>query len=340
METIRVGRGRRVLISQKDYEAVRKRLKNAYIRGGDAQLEAAKVSIYKQYGITYPKQEHIVQHRKYTPFVNQEELLRRIAPDTLFVRREDVFDIKFDKFVKEPIMRPVELSKEAKRVANELIELGFTDTLVMGKAPALELLIRLQDICNGFEPVNVDPFYDQVDYAFKENKPKREIAYRPFSENPKVDELINLMEEIDTGKNQVVVWASRKLMLDACAGRLEKEGISSVRYDGSASDGEKEEAERKFLSREVSVFLANQASGAYGLNCLSQCSYAVYMCVDGSVEKYHQSQHRILRGQLTAPKFSYAIYGAGTVEERQWAGLKVGQELIEADNRKDKFLFT
>jgi hypothetical protein len=112
-----------------------------------------------------------------------------------------------------------------------------------------------------------------------------------------------------------------------------------VRYDGGVSDSLKEEAEKKFLSREVSVFLANQASGAYGLNCLSQCSYAVYLCVDGSVEKYHQSQHRILRGQLHAPKFAYVIYAAGTVEERQWTALKVGQELIDTDNRKEKFTF-
>jgi SNF2 family DNA or RNA helicase len=324
MQTIRIGRGRRVLISQKDYAAIRTRLKNAFIRGGEIQLEAAKESIFKQFAIDYAKQEHIIRHRKYTPFINEKELLRRIAPDTLFVRREDVFDIQFDKFVKEPIMRPVELSKEAKRIANELIELGFTDRLVLGKAPALELLVRLQDVCNGFEPVKDD---------------EGEVSCHPLSENPKLDELIDLMEEIGVGKNQVAVWVSRRNLLNACASRLEKEGISFVRYDGDASNSLKEEAEKKFLSREVSVFLANQSSGAYGLNCLSQCSYAVYMCVDGSVEKYHQSQHRILRGQLAAPKFSYAVYAAGTVEERQWTALKVGQELIEADNRKEKFIF-
>jgi hypothetical protein len=324
METIRVGRGRRVLISQKDYEAIRIRLKNAFIRGGEMQLEAAKESIFKQFAIDYAKQEHIIRHRKYTPFINEKELLRRIAPDTLFVRREDVFDIRFDKFVKEPIMRPVKLSGNAKRIANEFVELGFTNNFVLGKAPALELLTRLQDICNGFEPVKDDA---------------GKVSYRPLSENPKLDELISLMEEIGIGKNQMVVWASRKNLLNACAERFEKEGISFVRYDGDASNSLKEEAEKKFLSREVSVFLANQSSGAYGLNCLAQCSYAVYMCVDGSVEKYHQSQHRILRGQLTAPKFSYAIYAGGTVEERQWTSLKVGKELIEVDNRKEKFIF-
>jgi hypothetical protein len=324
MQTIRVGRGRRVLISQKDYKAVRERLRNAFIRGGETRLEAAKESVFKQFGISYAKQEHIIQHRKYTPFINEKELLRRISPDTLFVRRADVFDIRFDKFVKEPIMRPVALSREAKRIANELIEVGFTERLVLGKAPALELMTRLQDVCNGFEPV-------------KNNE--GDVSYRPLSENPKLDELIALMEEIDVNTNQIVVWSSRRNLLDLCAKRFEKEGYAFVRYDGSASDSEKESAEQAFIKREAAIFLANQASGAFGLNCLAQCSYAVYMCVDGSVERYHQSQHRILRGQLTAPKFSYAIYAEGTVEERQWTALKVGQELIEADNRKEKFVF-
>jgi hypothetical protein len=325
MQTIRVGRGRRVLISQKDYAAIRTRLKNAFVRGGETRLEAAKAGIFNQFGIDYAKQEHIIQHRKYTPFINEKELLRRIAPDTLFVRREDVFDIQFDKFVKDPIMRPVKLPQNAKRIANELIERGFTDRLVLGKAPALELMTRLQDICNGFEPVK---------------DAEGNVTYHPLPENPKLDELIALMEEIDVCNNQVVVWASRRNLLDLCAVRFEKEGYAFVRYDGSASDAEKEGAEQAFIKKEAAIFLANQASGAFGLNCLSQCAYAVYMCVDGSVERYHQSQHRILRGQLTAPKFSFAVYAKGTVEERQWTALKVGQELIEADNRKEKFMFT
>jgi hypothetical protein len=324
METIRVGRGRRVLISQKDYTMIRTRLKNAYIRGGETQLEAAKESVFKQFAIDYAKQEHIIRHRKYTPFINEKELLRRIAPDTLFVKREDVFDIQFDRFVKEPIMRPVKLPQGAKRIANELIELGFTDRLVLGKAPALELMTRLQDICNGFEPVK--------DGAGN-------VSYSPFSENPKLDALITLLEEIGVDNNQVVVWASRRNLLDLCAVRCEKEGYTFVRYDGSASDSEKEKAEQAFTKKEALIFLANQSSGAFGLNCLSQCSYAVYMCIDGSVERYHQSQHRILRGQLTAPKFSYAIYAEGSVEERQWTALKAGQELLETDNRKEKFIF-
>jgi SNF2 family DNA or RNA helicase len=335
MTTIRVGRGRRVLISQKDYEKVRNRLKNAYRRGGDIQLEAAKVSVFKQYAIDYAKQEHIIQHRNYTPFLNEGELLRRIAPDTLFVRREDIFDIRFEKFVKEPIMRPVKLSSKAKTLANDLIELGFTDKLVLGKAPALDLQMRLQDICNGFEPI------EHKEIKLVRGKPQevRTIEYKPLGENPKLDELMELLEEIDAAKNQVVVWSSRKAMLRACEAAFTAAGYSFVTYDGDTSDREKARAEEMFERREVQIFNVNQASGAYGFNCLGQCSYAVYMCVDGSVERFHQSQHRLLRGQLDAPKFAYGIYAEGTVEERQWTSLRVGKELIEADNRREKFQF-
>jgi SNF2 family DNA or RNA helicase len=324
MMTIHVGRGRRVLIGQKDYKEIRTRLKNAYIRGGEGQLEAAKCSIYRHYHIDHAKQEHIIKHRKYTPFLNKEEIMRRIAKDTIFVRREDIFDIKYEKFVKEPIMRPVRLSMEAKRIINELVELGFTDKLVLGKVPALELMHRVQDVCNGFEPVK------DVDTGV--------VSHISLKENAKVDTLMELLEEIDVEKNQVVIWSSRKLLIRACADAFTANGISYVIYDGDAKDSDKEEAEKKFENKEVQVFLANQASGAYGLNCLANCGYMVWMCVDESVEKYRQAMSRILRGQLAAPKFAYAIYAEGSIEERQWEALRVGQELLDTENYKETFM--
>jgi hypothetical protein len=335
METIRIGRGRRVLIGQKDYAAIRTRLKNAFIRGGEMRLEAAKESVFKQFAVDYAKQEHIIRHRKYTPFVNERELLRRIAPDTLFVRREDVFDTRFEKFVKEPIMRSVKLSPGAKKLANELVDMGFTDTLTLGKAPALELQMRLQDICNGFEPVE----HKEIKIVNGKPQEKRTVEYKPLPENPKLDELAELLEEIDVQRNQVVIWSSRKSMLGACEKVFETAGYTYATYDGDTSDNEKARAEELFQKREVQIFNVNQASGAYGFNCLGQCSYAIYMCVDGSVERFHQSQYRLLRGQLFAPKFAYSIFVEGSVEERQWNALRVGKELIEADNRKEKFIF-
>ena len=325
MMTIRVGRGRRVLINQNDWKTIRMRLKNAYLRGGELQLEATKGTIFRQYAIDYAKQEHIIKHREYTPFLNKAELIKRIAPDTIFVERKDIFDVSFDKFVKEPIMRSVELSSEAKRIGNQLVELGFTDNLTLGKSAALELQPRLQDVCNGFEPIK--------------NNETGEITYRKLKENPKLDGLMELLDEIGVEHNQVAVWSSRKLLIKACGEAFEKAGISYTLYDGGATNAEKEEAERKVKDKEVQVFLGNQASGAYGLNCLKNFNYKIILCVDGSVERHYQVLHRILRGQLIAPKFAYGLYVKGSLEERQWKSLRVGQELISTDNGKDIFQF-
>jgi SNF2 family DNA or RNA helicase len=319
--TMHAARGRRITISQKDYAAIRAALVRAWERGGERSLYFTYETVQNKYGVSPSRQQHIMEHRRYSPFIKQEELMERIAPCTEFVKREDIFDIANDRFVLDPIRRPVQISEKAKKIANQMIELGFTDKMTLGKVPALELLIRLQDVCNGFEPAK---------------DADGQVELHPFSENPKIDALLGLLDEIDAESNQVVIWSSRTALLRLIA---EKMPVSYVVYDGSATAEERTEAEKKFMAGEVQAFIANQSVGAYGLNCLAACNYAVYMCVDGSVEKYHQSMHRILRGELKAPKFAYSIYAEGSVEERQWNALRLGQDLIGADNRKEKFLF-
>jgi hypothetical protein len=325
MTNLRTARGRRVIISQKDYTKIRKRMVNAFRFGGDMQLEAIRYKINVEYGISDNKMDHIMAHKDYTPFLRQEELMRRVADCTMTVEREDVFDISYDKFVYAPIMRPVVLGKSAKKLANELIDLGFTDQLVLGKAAALELVIRLQDICNGFEPMK--------------DEETEIVTYRELKENPKLDELEELLEEIGTERDQVVIWCARTNAFDSISERLEAAGIRTVRYSGSESKAEKKEAEALFASGEARVFLANQASAGYGLNCLKACNYCVWYCCGASVEYHHQAQHRILRGQSLTPKFAYQIYVKGSVEERNLMALNVGQELLASSNTKEVFRF-
>jgi hypothetical protein len=342
LETVFVGGARRrVLIREKTYGDVRNQLKRSFIRGGEVQLRLSKDAVFQKHGIDFVKQEHIIRNKKYSPFIHQAELLKRIAPVTMVVRREDVFDIQFDKFVMDPIMRPVELSDQGKKLIKELVTVGFTDSYVLGKAPALELLLRVQDVCNGFEPIDKSalaaPFQDQLDVFDEQDRPKREIVYRPLAYNPKLESLMELLEEIGVETNQVVVWCSRRNLLGACADRFADDSVSFVRYDGSTSVQEKAEAEKRFEDGDVRVFLVNPASAAYGINCLAKCSYEVFISIDDSVERYHQARSRILRGQLEAPKFNYHIYAKGGVEERQLSRLKAGQELLSDANTRDVF---
>jgi SNF2 family DNA or RNA helicase len=336
METIVVNRSaRRTLIREETYRSLRNSMRKAYIEGGESLLRATKQALYERHGINMARLEHILRHKKYAPFVSLPKLLERINGCSMTVRREDVMDTSFDKFVKEPIMRPVELTTKGKKIIKELVDVGFTDNFALGKSPDLELLCRIQDVCNGFEPVEADPDYDRLD-AFDEKR-KREILHRPLDENPKLEALIDLLEEIGTDENQVVVWSSRKLLLRACADRFEKEGYAYVKYDGDDSEESKAAAAAKFGSGEARIFLANQASAGYGLNCLEKSAYSIFVCVNDSVEQYYQAQHRILRGRLAAPKFSYHIYARGTAEERQLSRLGAGQELLTDSNSREVF---
>ena len=165
------------------------------------------------------------------------------------------------------------------------------------------------------------------------------MSYRPFKDNPKLDDLMELLEEIGAPYTQVVVWSSRVNFLDAVKKRLDAEDIPCVVYSGSESKEEKEKAERLFESKEAAVFLANQASAAYGLNCLRNASYEVFTCIDGSVERLHQASFRILRGKVMSPKFAYHLCVKGSIEERMIRSIEAGTELISETNDKEKFRF-
>jgi hypothetical protein len=333
MTTLRTQRGRRVQISQKDYKRVRTRLCNAYRQGGQLQLDFSMIKVEIEMGINKEKQMHIIAHKKYSPFLKQEELMRRVADFTMTVERKDVFDISYDKYVYKPIRRPVELSTKTKKLANQLIEVGFTDTYTLGKAPALELSHRLKDICNGFMPVETLRWDDEL------GKEVRDISYTDLPENPKLEGLMELLDEIDYEENQIVLWCYRKNAFRQIAKALEEAGIPVVFYSGDESDKEKDAAEAAFESGEARVFLANQASAGFGLNCLRKCSYGIWYSCGDSAEQHHQAQHRILRGQSTDPKFMYHLYVEHSIEERNIEALDVGQELITDESSKDVFWF-
>ena len=323
METIRVGRGRRVIMGVKDYDRIRKRMVNAYARGGDAQLQASKASIFRESVVSEENLDWIMRHKEYTPFIHQDELNRRIAPYTMTVKREDVFDTRFERFVEHPIVRYADADSEQVRLMRELVELGFTDDFILGRVPALELLHRLQDVCNGFEPI-CEMIGDE----------KRVVSFRSLKESPKLEALMELVDEIDPDENQIAIFSARTNFTEAIKARLEKEGITFAHY----FDENKAQAEAEFTAGKAQVFLSNLQPSAYGLNCLSRCNYAIYACSDYRAETFYQSKHRLLRGQLTAPKFAYHIAIRKSVEERLIKSLEAGMDLINDRNEKSTFM--
>jgi len=322
METIRVGRGRRVLMGVKDYERIRKRLVNAYHRGGDESLAISKTSIFRESVVNEESLDWIIKHKIYTPFIHQEELDRRLNPYTMRVRREDVFDTKYERFVENPIVRYADANKEQVGLMKELVDLGFTDSFVLGRVPALELLHRLQDVCNGFEPI----------LASGEGE-LRAIEYRELADNPKLDALMQLIDEIDPEENQIAIFSARTNFTEVIKRELTKSGITVAHY----RDENKSEAEAAFAAGRAQAFLSNLQPSAFGLNCLARCNYAIYACSDHKAETFYQSKHRLLRGQLREPKFAYHIVMRKSVEERIVTSLSAGMDLINDRNDRSTF---
>jgi SNF2 family DNA or RNA helicase len=167
-----------------------------------------------------------------------------------------------------------------------------------------------------------------------DGKERRIVRYDALKESPKLSVLMDLIDEIDPDENQIAIFSARTNFTEAIQRALDDAGIAYVHYGVENN----EEAERKFQSGEARIFLSNQQPSAYGLNCLAKCCYAIYACADHRAEIFYQSKHRLLRGQLTEPKFAYHICMRASIEEKIIRSLGRGIELINETNNKNTFL--
>lgn len=349
METLHIGRGRRVVMPEhssgerNSWTGIRRRLKNAYNIGGKERVRYAMQNIANEYSISMDNMKWIATHEKYTPFRNVEELRERVAYCTATVRRSDVMDTTNEEFVHKPIVRKFQLSASQKKLYKSLVELGFTDSMVLGKSAAMELQMRLMDICCGFEPVspcmecpyNIGGLRSQCPHRAECDKPA--AGYNTMKENPKLDAVMEMLEEIGTDENTVVIWSARRHFANALKERLDQEGITWCAYTGDETTEQKEAAAEAFSTGRARVCIANQASAGYGVNFMKDCSYAIYACCNSSVEQDEQSKSRLLRGELKEPKYCYRIIADGSMEEKVINALDLGRELLGDENRKEMF---
>lgn len=318
--TLPTVRGARILISQKDYENIRKRLLRArristeVDRVKDNQKEFLQVtqSICDFYGISFEDCEHILRYSEYSPFKNVEELWNRIGDVCMKVDRKSSTDIP-PKIYKT---YNVELSKEQLKLYLELQNKHCTDNITVDNG--LKLYLRFQDVCNGYEPVETD--------VLNENgQPQVELL--PLKDNPKLDILEEIVEDI--GDKQVVIWCSRTKLLYDAEKRMKELGYTTAVYDGKINKDLREKGYKSFSAGETQLIFANPKSAGYGLDGLKEADYAVYLCNSYSVEERLQSENRIYRGNITRSKYIIDISCKGTCEQRVTEALKLGKELVD-----------
>ena len=305
-------RGARITITQKDYETIRKRL--VRYKDNPSALSGAMDSIHSFYGISKEDCIHILKNPEYSPHKNMDELWQRIGDTCLKVDRKTSTDLPPKVYKTYDIT----LTKEQMKLYLQLQNQYCTDNIVVDNG--LKLYLRFQDVCNGYEPI------DHGDTIDENGKVRHNIELKPLADNPKLDMLEEVIDDI--GDKQVVVWCSRtKLLYDAEA-HMKELGYTTAIYDGKIDKKLREEGYQSFSEGKTQLIFVNQASGAYGLDGLKEADYAVYLCNSYSVEQRAQSENRIYRGEITRSKYIIDITCKGTCEEKITTCLKLGKELI------------
>lgn len=306
-------RGARVTLPKKDWDKIRARL----VRYKDDTVALAGVmdGIYSFYGISREDCQWILEHEEYTPFKNIDELWSRIGDKCLKVERETIADLP-PKLYKT---YNVELTAEQKKLYLQLQSQHCTDKVVVDNG--LKLYLRFQDVCNGYEPVDGEVYYD------KEGKEHTHVDLVPLKENPKLDMLEEVLEEI--GDAQAIIWCNRTKLLYDAFNRCQELGYTGGVFDGQIDRNEREKNKQDFADRKIQLIFVNQGSGAYGLDQLKEAKYAVYLSNDYSVEKRVQSEDRCYRGVIKESKYIIDITCKGTCEDRVTEALKLGQELLD-----------
>lgn len=304
-------RGARITITQKDYEAIHKRLVKC--KDDPNVLCGAMDSVHSFYGISREDCAHILKHKEYTPFKNIDELWNRIGDNCVHPKKEDILDVPPKIYEGYRL----ELTKEQKDLYLQLQNQHCTDRITVDNG--LKLYLRFQDICNGYEPVETD----ELD---KNGNHKVELI--PLKENPKLDWLEEYIESL--GNEQCLVWCARsRLLHDACS-RMRDKGYTCGIYDGKVGNDNRERDYEDFYNRKIQILFLNQASGGYGLDKLRNANYGIYLCNDASVEKRQQSEDREARGLYKDNKFIIDVSMEGTVEQRVTEALKQGKELVDS----------
>jgi hypothetical protein len=117
-------------------------------------------------------------------------------------------------------------------------------------------------------------------------------------------------------RTKSVVFSQFTSFLDIIAERLDAEGISYVRLDGSMSANARNEAVNAFQTNpHVHVFLASLKAGGVGLT-LTAGTNCFLTDVWWSPGAQDQAIDRIHRMGQTSPVHIYLMVGAGTIEER------------------------
>ena len=303
-----IGRGIVTIIPEDIYRSIHRGLKK--YKDDSRRLFELMDSYEARFGINQKKLRWILANEEYSPFMDVDEVIRRVSPYCLIAKKKDVLDLpeKVYSTIKVPP------SKEMLELYKSLLQNGFTEDFV-SKGNGISMYHRFQDIVNGYIPVSDED---------------GNVSLQRQKENLKLETLKEKLEELDLAQTQVVIWSNRKMLINDIQSTLLEEGYDCAIFDGDVKDADREEIKELFQSGKIRILIANQRSGAYGMDWLKTAEYAFFISNDYSVEVREQAEDRIHRGGIVGSRFIYDIVIDGTVDEKVQRALLLGKELIHS----------
>lgn len=225
---------------------------------------------------------------------NLDKLSRLIAPHSFRVLKSECLDLP-DKIYKtlffDMTKEQAEIYKKAEdecRIVFEGVETPFNKLVAVTK---------LAQITSGYY---IHPMSDE--------------PVRIPGNNPKLDMLVDRVNQIVEQGEKTIVWARYRVEIDDIVARLQQEGHKVVQYHGEVKKGDRVEAIEQFERGDATVFVGNQQAGGTGITLVA-ASYVIYFSNNFSLRDRLQSEDRAHRIGQTKNVTYINIAAKGTIDE-------------------------
>lgn len=310
-KNFRTGRSFKRPIAEKDYAIIKHKLKKMREHHGDKLTQEHYFLVATSSNTSESVVRFIDSQEKYVKYRNLEELRDTIAPVTISVKKDDVADLPPKIYATSYVL----MSKEQEKVYNDLKEslrarYAGEELSVTSK---LTLMLRLLQVCGGFFPF--------------EEEGERRGDVKPIGSNPKLERIIDELEEVDFEETKCIVWAAFVPELLLLYKELSKT-YSCCLYYGGVSKDERVQILEDFKAGKYDIFIGNIQTAAYGLN-LQNATVQLYYSNNFRTEDRLQAENRSHRIGTKNTVVYKDIVAKGTVDELCVKAIQAGRDLNE-----------
>jgi SNF2 family DNA or RNA helicase len=251
-------------------------------------------------------------------YQNMPELIELLAPFVYQVRKADVLTELPPKVYE---VREVALTEEQKRLYKEIAKKNKAvtgDKGVMVKS-VLERMLRLQEIAGGVIT------YDRQPDLYN---PSKFDHCRIIGSNPKIDELLSIVEETQCA---TIVWCRflEEIAMVSEALRAKYGRDSVVEIHGGVSEADRDRNVSEIFQKNAARFLVgNAATGGVGLN-MTAAELVIYYSNSFSFTDREQSEDRAHRIGQTKSVTYIDLVAEGTVDQVVVQALKSKKDVSE-----------